>query len=267
MKSRLGLFDSGLGGLTVLRQLLQRHGEVPCIYLGDTARVPYGSRSAAEIRVIAEEVIHWLRGQGVSVVVMACNTTNALARDVVEKVAEMPVVGLIEAAADMLYESRIGVLATPATAASGAYRHQIQTRRSGVFVVEQSCPEFVPLIERGDLMSEQLQRAALSYVAPLIEARVEAIVLGCTHYPLLTHLLRNLLPDNVRLVDPAEGVALKLDQLIGVPQQPIDGLNTMGSTRFCVTSDPTGFATKAMPWLPALPQVELVSLPTAACAS
>ncbi|HJN35514.1 MAG TPA: glutamate racemase, partial [Prochlorococcaceae cyanobacterium Fu_MAG_50] len=84
MKPQLGLFDSGVGGLTVLRRVLERHGELPCLYLGDTARVPYGSRSSAEIRVIAEEVIHWLRGQGVSVVVMACNTTNALARDVVE---------------------------------------------------------------------------------------------------------------------------------------------------------------------------------------
>ena len=267
MKPQLGLFDSGVGGLTVLRRVIERHGQRPCLYLGDTARVPYGSRSSAEIRLIAEEVIHWLRSQGVSVVVMACNTTNALARDVVEKVAEMPVVGLIETAAEMLSESRIGVLATPATAASGAYRAQIQARRAGVFVLEQSCPDLVPLIEAGELHSEKLLSAARDYVAPLIEARVEAVVLGCTHYPLLTPLLQGLLPEDMRLVDPARGVAVQLDQLIGAPDLSLQLVRSQGSTRFCVTADPIGFAARAMPWLSERPKVELVSLPRPACAS
>ena len=109
------MFDSGVGGLTVLRRVLQRHGPVSVVYLGDTARVPYGSRSPGEIRSIAAEVVAWLSEQGVSTVVMACNTTNALARDVAEGQAGVPVVGLIGAAAAMVQESRVGVLATPAT--------------------------------------------------------------------------------------------------------------------------------------------------------
>ena len=147
----LGLFDSGLGGLTVLRSILRRHGSVPIVYLGDTARVPYGSRSPAEIRSIAAEVVAWLRCQQVSTVVMACNTTNALARDVAEGQAGVPVVGLIGAAAAMVRESRVGVLATPATVASGAYPASIEALKPGTLVVQQACPRFVPLIEHGDL--------------------------------------------------------------------------------------------------------------------
>ena len=149
MSIRLGLFDSGLGGLTVLRRVLERHGSLPVIYLGDTARVPYGSRSPSEIRSIASEVVGWLRQQNVSTVVMACNTTNALAREVTEGQAGVPVVGLIGAAAAMVRESRVGVLATPATVASGAYRESIEALNPGTLVVQQACPDFVPLIESG----------------------------------------------------------------------------------------------------------------------
>ena len=135
MTIRLGLFDSGIGGLTVLRRILERHGAVPVTYLGDPARVPYGSRSPSEIRSIAAEVVAWLRAQKVSTVVMACNTTNALARDVTEGQAGVPVVGLIGAAAALVKESRVGVLATPATVASGAYRESIEAVHPGISVV------------------------------------------------------------------------------------------------------------------------------------
>ena len=160
MTIRLGLFDSGLGGLTVLRRVLERHGAVPSVYLGDTARVPYGSRAPSEIRSIASEVVGWLRHQEVTTVVMACNTTNALARDVAEGQAGVPVVGLIGAAAAMVRESRVGVLATPATVASGAYRDSIEALHPGTLVVQQACPDFVPLIEAGNLI-EQLGASAI----------------------------------------------------------------------------------------------------------
>ena len=216
-KQLMGFFDSGLGGLTVLRRVLERHGPVPCVYLGDTARVPYGNRQPDDIRRIAAEVVGWLRDQQVSTVVMACNTTNALARDVTEGQAGVPVVGLIGAAAAMVQESRVGVLATPATVASGAYRTSIEALNPGTLVVQQACPAFVPLIERGDLSSPELRQEAIQYLAPLLEASVEAVILGCTHYPLLEPLLRSLLPPDVRLIDPAEGVARQLDALLGAP--------------------------------------------------
>ena len=257
----LGLFDSGLGGLTVLRSILRRHGSVPIVYLGDTARVPYGSRSPAEIRSIAAEVVAWLRCQQVSTVVMACNTTNALARDVAEGQAGVPVVGLIGAAAAMVRESRVGVLATPATVASGAYRASIEALKPGTLVVQQACPRFVPLIEHGDLFSDELRREAMQYLAPLLEASVEAVILGCTHYPLLEPLLRSLLPPGVRLIDPSVGVARQLDALLGPPGiRQLDHPLSLEGTRLCVTADPEGFARRATPWLGIRPSVEAINL-------
>ena len=257
----LGLFDSGLGGLTVLRSILRRHGSVPIVYLGDTARVPYGSRSPAEIRSIAAEVVAWLRCQQVSTVVMACNTTNALARDVAEGQAGVPVVGLIGAAAAMVRESRVGVLATPATVASGAYRASIEALKPGTLVVQQACPRFVPLIEHGDLFSDELRREAMQYLAPLLEASVEAVILGCTHYPLLEHHLRSLLPPDVRLIDPSVGVARQLDALLGPPGiRQLDHPLSLEGTRLCVTADPEGFARRATPWLGIRPSVEAINL-------
>ena len=261
MTVRLGLFDSGVGGLTVLRRILERHGEVPCAYLGDTARVPYGNRTPEEIRSIASEVVGWLRLSGVSTVVMACNTTNALARDVAEASAGgVPVIGLIDSAASMVRESRVGVLATPATIQSSAYRLTIEAHRPGTQVVEQACPAFVPLIESGDLLSDDLRRIAAGYLEPLLEASVESIVLGCTHYPLLEPLLRQLLPDNVRLIDPAIGVAHSLDAVLGAPSKRPGQRLSLERVRLCVTADASGFASRATPWLGQRPEVELVHL-------
>ena len=255
----LGFFDSGLGGLTVLRRVLERHGSIPCVYLGDTARVPYGNRQPDEIRRIAAEVVGWLRNQQVTTVVMACNTTNALARDVAEGQAGAPVIGLIGAAAAMVETRRVGVLATPATVASSAYRVSIEALNPGAVVLEQACPAFVPLIEAGDMNSEDLRRAAMAYLEPLLAASVDSIVLGCTHYPLLVPLLQQLLPDSVQIIDPAIGVARQLDAVLGPPdrmalaQSPF----SLDTCRFCVTADPDGFARRATPWLGQRPAVSL----------
>ena len=261
MTIRLGLFDSGIGGLTVLRRILERHGAVPVTYLGDTARVPYGSRSPSEIRSIAAEVVGWLRDQKVSTVVMACNTTNALARDVTEGQAGVPVVGLIGAAAALVKEPRVGVLATPATVASGAYRESIEALHPGTLVVQQACPDFVPLIETGDLGSDELREAAIRYLQPLLEASVDSVVLGCTHYPLLVPLLANLLPPHMRLIDPAVAVATELDAFLG---QPLPGSEnepvSLAATHICVTKDAQGFAERATAWLGRRPCVDLVNL-------
>ena len=206
-------------------------------------------------------MVAWLKLQQVSTVVMACNTTNALARDVAEGQAGVPVVGLIGAAAAMVRETRVGVLATPATVASGAYRESIEALNPGTLVVQQACPRFVPLIESGDLSSQELRQEAMAYLTPLLEASVEAIILGCTHYPLLEPLLRSLLPPEVRLIDPAEGVARQLDALLGTPDpgRPDQSLS-LENTRLCVTADPEGFARRATPWLGTRPRVEGVSL-------
>ncbi|MFO0119104.1 MAG: glutamate racemase, partial [Cyanobium sp.] len=192
MSLLVGLFDSGLGGLTVLRQVQALYPHTPCLYLGDTARVPYGQRSTQEIRAIAAEVVHWLRQQGVDVLLMACNTSNALALDVAVAEAGVPVLGLIDSVAAAIDSDRVGILATPATAASGAYRRAIHACRPSAQVREVGCPDFVPLIEAGHLEVPELREAAAGYLAPLLEDGVDTIVLGCTHDPLLRPLLASL---------------------------------------------------------------------------
>jgi glutamate racemase len=269
MDQRIGLLDSGLGGLTVLRRLLEHHPDLPFVYLGDTARVPYGQRSPNEIRHIAAEVVSWLRRQQVDVVLMACNTTNALAFDVAEAEAgcDLPVLGLIDCVASQLNCRRVGVLATPATASSGAYGRSLRQADPSCHVVEIGCPAFVPLIEDGNFADPRLRAAAIAYLKPLLEERVEAIVLGCTHYPLLEELLRELLPPEVVLVDPAQAAVVQLGQLLGktpLLQSRACGLHPrevpVERGRFCVTGDAEAFALAAAPWLGWHPKVERVCL-------
>ncbi len=267
MSLLVGLFDSGLGGLTVLRQVQALYPHSPCLYLGDTARVPYGQRTTEDIRAIASEVVHWLRLQGVGVMVMACNTSNALALDVAVAEAGVPVVGLIDSVASGINSDRIGILATPATAASGAYRRAIHACRPSASVTEIGCPAFVPLIEAGEREAPELRRAAREYLAPLLEACVDTIVLGCTHYPLLRPLLADLLPPDVQLVDPAVAAAQRLGPLLAslgespeveriAEPQPAEPLRTY----YCVTGEAEPFAKAATAWLGRRPNVRTVSL-------
>jgi glutamate racemase len=267
MSLLVGLFDSGVGGLTVLRQVHARYPHSPCLYLGDTARVPYGERTPAEIRSIAREVVRWLRQQGVGVVVMACNTSNALALDVAVAEAGVPVIGLIDSVAAEIATDRVGVLATPATVASGAYSRAIQACRPGATVTEVGCPAFVPLIEAGDLAAPALREAASSYLEPLLAAGVDTIVLGCTHYPMLRPLLSSLLPLPLQLLDPALAAVQRLGPLLGSLGDQPEGAQVSVSVqpleqrlRLCVTGSADTFASAAAPWLSFTPQVERVEL-------
>jgi len=255
----LGLFDSGLGGLTVLRRLLSQRPGQPCIYVGDTARVPYGSRDRDEIRAIAAEVVGWLRQQGAEAVVMACNTTNALALDVAQSEAGVPVLGLIDAVARQVQQQRIGVLATQATASSGAYGRALRAQRQGRTVVEVGCPAFVPAVEAHQLDTPELRQQAQRYLQPLLEARVEAIVLGCSHYPLLEPMLRELLPPDVALIDPAHSLVDLTLSLFPDRRQPASEPD-LSACRVVATGDSGDFAAGSARWLGQRPQVEQISL-------
>ena len=260
MNIKLGLFDSGVGGLTVLKSVLERHGDIPSVYLGDLARLPYGTKTAEEIRSIALEVTDWLNEQDLSAVLIACNTTNSLALDVVVKNLNVPIFGLIDSGVQMISEERIGVLATSATVASKAYTKKILSLNPNSFVLEQACPAFVPMIEMGQFNSLEIRNIAHEYLKPLLEYNVEAIILGCSHYPLLLPLFKELLPDKIRIIDPAIGLARDLDKLIKNEKQICEKLVNYSNTRFFVTSDAGGFSSRAMYWLNNYPEVELISL-------
>jgi glutamate racemase len=212
-------------------------------------------------------VVGWLRHQQVGVLVMACNTSNALALDVAVAEAGVPVVGLIDSVAADLNSECVGVLATPATAASGAYRRAIHACRPHTSVLEVGCPTFVPLIEAGDLQDPALIAEANAYLEPLLAAGVDTVVLGCTHYPMLAPLLTALLPPHVRLVDPAESAVRRLGPLLasmgGMPEGELGAVEVVSPaerTRVCVSGCADAFADGASRWLGYRPSVERVDL-------
>ena len=265
MNLRFGIFDSGVGGFTVLKKIWENYGDVPCVYLGDTARLPYGSKTSLEIKEIAKEVVDWLRIQEVNAILVACNTTNALAMDVVRDLAGVPSFGLIDSVGEIISEDRIGVLSTPSTFSSRAYTKNILRFNPSAIVIEQACPAFVPLIEMGQINGSEIRKVALDYLEPLLIQKVDAIVLGCSHYPLLYPLLRDLIPSNVRLIDPAVGLIKKLASLKLEKKKNYSTAQTILNTRFIATSDPVGFASRAQYWLGIKPEIELVSMRSRAC--
>ena len=261
MNIRLGLFDSGVGGFTVLKRVIERHGDLECVYLGDLARMPYGAKSISEIRTIAFEVIDWLNEQDLSAVLVACNTTNSLALDIVKQHSKVPVFDLIGSSCDLIEdESRIGVLATPSTVSSKSYSRHITDIDSSISVTEEECPEFVQLIESGNLNSCELRQVAQKHIEELLKADVEAIILGCSHYPLILPLLTDLLPSHIRLIDPAVALAKKLDQFSEHRKSSSVLPKFKGEINFCVTSEPDLFASKAIKFLGFKPEIESISL-------
>lgn len=257
-RAPIGVFDSGVGGLTVLRQLYRHLPNESIIYLGDTARLPYGIRSQAEILKFSREILTWMEQQGVKMVIMACNTSSALALEIVQEEFNIPILGVIlpGARAAVQRGKRIGVIATPATAKSNAYRNAILEIDPNVEVWQVSCPEFVPLVEQNRIHDPYTTEIARSYLEPLIHQEIDTLVYGCTHYPLLAPVLRSLLPTQVKLIDPAVDVVASCTQeleILGLTNNypPLP-------TRFAVSGCPQQFAQSAVQWLGHTPMVETV---------
>ena len=185
MKKRIALFDSGFGGFSVLQSIGARHSNFSAIYLADTARVPYGSKSPSEIRGFAFEIMQWLEFQKIDAIIVACNTTNSIALDVVKNLSKVPVYDLIDSSQELIVESRIGVLATFSTVSSKAYTKKIKSFNESAFVVEEACPEFVPLIESGQFNSNYIKEIASFHLEKILKYELESIVLGCSHFPLI----------------------------------------------------------------------------------
>ena len=264
---RFGLFDSGVGGLTVLKSVTALYPQASFVYLADTARLPYGSKKPNEIREIAEEICTWFSQKNIDVFLVACNTTNSLALDVIKKKLDVPVFELIGSASSIVKDSRVGVLATSSTVKTKAYTNAILDFNSEAFVIEQSCPEFVPMIEMDQIKYEKISFIAIEYLKPLLQANIESIILGCSHYPLIIPLLTKLIPPNVRLIDPAQALSLKLKSFIALKRNNFSKTEYLVDSEFCVTSDPENFTKKAKLWLDIFPEVKLVSLQTKACVS
>ncbi|MGH2413169.1 MAG: glutamate racemase [Microcystaceae cyanobacterium] len=263
---RIGIFDSGVGGLTVLRELYRQLPNESILYFADTARLPYGNRKSEEILQFVREILSWMTHEGVKMVIMACNTSSALALETVQSEFDVPILGLIlpGARAAVRQGKRIGVIATPATAASNAYSQAIQEIDKTAQVWQVGCPEFVPLIEQNCLHNPYTQKIARQYLHPLVQNQIDTLIYGCTHYKHLEKVLGEILPASVQLIDPAKYVVKAAEQeleLMGLKQ-----LQSPLPTRFCVSGCPEKFAQLSQQWLSYLPRVEKVYLPVATTA-
>lgn len=240
---RLGIFDSGVGGLTVAARLMQDFPHLGLHYFGDTAHVPYGNRSAEEVSFLVETVVQHLVDAGVSAVVMACNTSNALVYESLKSWCPVPLVPIIEpaarASARLTRNGRIGLIATPLTARSGAYERAAQPsvvplngRAPAPTVFPVACPRLVPLIEAGEVHTPEARELLTEYLAPLQEKEVDTLVMGCTHYPFLRPLIQEIMGPRVQLVDPAAFVAEEVARL---------RLSSCEGHRFEVSGHPADF--------------------------
>ncbi len=234
--------------MTVLAEIRDRLPYEHTIYFGDTARVPYGVRDLAEVRGFAFEIIRYLIDLDVKLVVVACNTASAAALEAAQAEFEVPIVGVIEpgarAAAIETINRRVGVLATEATVESKAYRRAVRNLDAGIVVHEQACPQFVPLIERGVVDGPELEGVAREYLEPLTQRRVDAVILGCTHYPLISAPINRILGPRVRLISSAGQTALEVGRVLsrrGYLRRPRDA-DDLGYPTYVCSADPAEFA-------------------------
>jgi len=215
----IGVFDSGFGGLTVLKALLELIPDANYLYFGDTARLPYGSKSAETVSKYAVEAAHYLQHHGAQLLVIACNTATALALDKITQAATVPVVGVVEPGAERAAaqskQNQVVVIGTEATVSSHAYRRALEAK--GVQAREKACPLLVPLVEEGWIehpVTEQVARIYLSEAFAEGFNTADVLVLGCTHYPLLKPVLHRVAPAHVEIVDSAESTAMSVVRLL-----------------------------------------------------
>jgi glutamate racemase len=240
----IGVFDSGIGGLTVVSALRNLLPNERIFYLGDTARVPYGGKSAHTVERYSLEITEMLLDEDCKIIVVACNTASALALPKLEQTLPVDVVGVIlpgaTAAAAVTRNGHIGVIGTRATIKSRAYENALRSLNSELQVTAAPCPVLVPLIEEGWLENEITDRVITRYLEPLIRAEIDTLVLGCTHYPLLRKAMARLLGESITLVDSAENCALAVQNLLEREQlrAPIEGL---GGLDVALTDRPDNF--------------------------
>lgn len=238
----IGVFDSGLGGLTVMRHIRMRLPYEPLIYFGDTARVPYGNKSPETIVRYCLEAANFFRQQEIRALVVACNTASSYALPALENALKIPVMGMIAPGADAAIAATktgsIAVLGTKATIASGAYQTEILRRSSDIRLYPIACPLFVPLVEEHLIRHPATRLMIKEYLEPLKDKGIDTLLLGCTHYPVLHQLLQEEMGSKVRVIDSGQGAALALETLL--EKDPASGPESP-SPQFFVSDDPDKF--------------------------
>ena len=214
----IGVFDSGIGGLTVVKEIIRLLPEENLVYLGDTARVPYGTKSRSTVIRYAESNTNFLLSKGIKILIVACNTASAYSLDTLKNKLTIPVIGVIEPgakkAAEVTSTGNIGVIGTPSTIRSGAYSRALLNINSKLNIIQKPCPLFVPLAEEGWHDGDIALRIAEEYLGELLEQGIDVLILGCTHYPLLKETIKKVTGNGVELVDSAEETSIELFNLL-----------------------------------------------------
>lgn len=218
MNNPIGVFDSGVGGLTVAREIMRQLPGENLVYFGDTARVPYGSKSKKTVLKYSKQIVRFLQTKKVKAIVVACNTASALALDDIAKEIDIPIIGVVKPGAKMAVETtktgNVGVIGTASTVKSGIYNDYIRELNSDVTVVSKACPLFVPLVEEGLIEDRVTDDIVGRYLQEMKEYNVDVLVLGCTHYPLIRNAIKRFMGDEVQLVNPAFETAKDLKELL-----------------------------------------------------
>lgn len=214
----IGVFDSGVGGLTVAREIMRQLPNERIVYFGDTARVPYGSKSPETITRYSRQIVRFLQTQQVKAIVIACNSASACALEALEEETNLPIIDVVRPGARTALETtqngKIGVIATEATISSGIYKRYIEESDRGVSTISKACPLFVPLVEEGLWEDPVTDEIAGRYLAELIDSGIDTLILGCTHYPLIRSTVGRIMGEKVSLVNPAYETARALKQLL-----------------------------------------------------
>lgn len=243
----IGIFDSGIGGLTVLKEIQREVPSEDIVYFGDTARVPYGTKSKETITKFSIDNIKFLQEFGVKIAVVACNTASSLSLDALKSKFSLPIIGVIEPGAKEALaktkNGKIGVIGTKATIGSGAYESSLKRLNPSVKVYSQACPLFVPLVEEGWLEGEVVSRVAHTYLDSLKSFGIDALILGCTHYPLLKKVIEKTIGESVKLVNSAEETAKEARELLSKLGLAASKSRKPEEIRFYVSDEPEQFRT------------------------
>jgi glutamate racemase len=248
----IGVFDSGIGGLTVAREIMRQIPDETIIYFGDTARVPYGSKSKQTIITYSRQIVKFLQMKNVKAIVIACNTASAFALETVSGEVSIPVIGVVEPGAKVAAETtrngNIGIIGTEGTINSGIYTSYLSKTSPHVKVYGKACPLFVPLVEEGWLTDPITVEVAKRYMNELKDYEIDTLVLGCTHYPLIRHTIGSIIGDKVALVNPAYETARTLKEVL--ISKGLESLTPAGEHRFYVSDGAEKFQKFANTILP-----------------
>ena len=262
MKIKLGIFDSGIGGFSVLNSLIAKRTDVNIIYLADTKRIPYGEKNKDEIKQIAFEISNWFKDKKLDALLVACNTTNACALNILKKNLEIPIFDLINSVSEIVSENQVGVLATTATIKSSCYKKTIGNKGKRKKVFQQACPEFVDEIERIPINYKRIDYLAEQYLKPLLKENIQVIILGCSHYPLIYEVLRKKIPIRIQLIDPSIALIEKLNNSFQKLSFDKKKNLALDNVEFFATGKIDEFSQKVTKWLGIYKKISLVNLRT-----